>query len=89
MSFWIVWDSCVQDVAPDLLPTWQGERRAQAFADHPSFTTAQKLDDLAQIAGIDADGLARSIAEYNAALTADAPDPLGRTHRPLALTTGS
>ena len=88
MRFWIVWDSAVQETAPDLLPTWQGPRRAEAFAHHPSFSTAGTLEALAKLAGIDPEGLAHSVASYNAALKGDRPDPLGRTHRPIPLTRG-
>jgi len=86
LTFWIVWDASVQDAAPDLLPGWQGARRQDAFANHPSFTQADTLEALAHQAGIDAPGLMQSVTAYNNAITDQSPDPLGRTHRPLPLT---
>jgi fumarate reductase flavoprotein subunit len=88
MTFWIVWDNAVQRAAPDLLPNWQDARRDVAFASHPSFTQADTLADLARAAGIDAAGLAASVAAYNDALAQDRPDPLGREYRPMPLMQG-
>jgi len=46
------------------------------------------LEALAQAAGIDAAGLAASVAAYNAAIETGAPDPMGRQHRPLPVKQG-
>lgn len=87
MTFWIVWDAAIDAEAPELLPTWRGPRLEAAWADHPAFSKADTLDALAMAAGIDPGGLTGTVAAWNAALAAGAPDPLGRTHRPAPIAT--
>lgn len=85
MTFWIVWDSAIDQAAPELLPSWRGERLERAFAEHPAFVRADSLDGLARAAGIDPRGLTHTIARYNAELADGRPDPLGRRHRPMPI----
>jgi fumarate reductase flavoprotein subunit len=84
LRFWVVYDDAVRQKAPPLLPTWADEDLAEAFAGHPSFTTADTLAELAEKAGIDPVGLARTVGDYNAAV-ASGRDPLGRRHLPLPI----
>jgi fumarate reductase flavoprotein subunit len=88
MTFWIVWTEAIQAAAPDLLPNWKGERRAAAFAAHPSFSRAETLPDLARAAGIDPAGLAATVEDYNTALRTGRADPMGRAFRPMPLEGG-
>ena len=60
---------------------------ARAFSS-PLVLSALRANLIAPLAGIDPEGLAHSVASYNAALKGDRPDPLGRTHRPIPLTRG-
>ena len=84
LTFWVVYDETVRQKAPPLLPTWAERDLTESFATHPSLTTADTLDELAELAGIDAAGLARTVVEYNAAVAAGA-DSLGRKHLPVAI----
>ncbi len=84
LKFWVVYDEAIRETAPALFPTWSAEELERAFASHPSFTKADDLRELAKAAGIAPEGLARTVAEYNAAV-ATGQDPLGRTHLPAPI----
>ncbi len=84
LRFWVVYDDVVRQKAPALLPTWAEGDLADAFASHPSFTTADTLEELAARAGVDPAGLVRTVGEYNAAV-ASGQDRLGRGHLPLPI----
>ncbi|MFC4852202.1 FAD-dependent oxidoreductase [Actinophytocola glycyrrhizae] len=84
LRFWVVYDDVVRQKSPALFPSWAEEDLAEAFATHPSFATADTIEELAERAGVDPAGLARSVGEYNAAV-ASGVDPLGRTHLPLPI----
>lgn len=85
MAFWVVYDARIEREAPPVLPSFDAARLAQRFAAHPSFLRAPSLAALAARAGIDSDGLAATVAAYNAAIAAGTDDPLGRRHRPLPI----
>jgi fumarate reductase flavoprotein subunit len=87
LTFWVVYDETVRQKAPALLPTWADDQLAESFAAHPSFATADTLAELADKAGIDATGLARTVEDYNAAV-ANGQDPLGRRHMPVPIERG-
>ncbi|GAB1513307.1 FAD-dependent oxidoreductase [Actinophytocola sp. KF-1] len=84
LRFWVVYDLAVRQKAPALFPTWAEEDLAEAFATHPSFATADTIEELAERAGIDPAGLRKTVDEYNAAV-ASGVDGLGRTHLPLPI----
>jgi fumarate reductase flavoprotein subunit len=85
LSFWCVFDAGIAKAAPPLLPGWSEGELATAWADHPSFVMADSLDALAQKTGMDGAQLAQSVAEYNAGIAQNTPDPMGRIHRPRTL----
>ncbi len=85
---WVIYDNAIAQASP---PQFDGvDKTAEmAFFDtHPMFAKADTLDALAQAAGIDAGGLAATVAAYNAAIATGAPDPMGRQHRPLPIKQG-
>lgn len=82
LSFWAVFDDTILAEAPPLLPGWSADDLARAWASHASFVVADDVAGLAAATGLPADTLAATIAAYNDALAAGAPDPLGRVHRP-------
>lgn len=86
LSFWCVMDDAVWDAAPLLLPGWTEAELADAWSGHPSFVRAANLADLAQATGMMAETLSASVAAYNTGIAQGAADPMGRTHRPQALT---
>ncbi|MEU8192244.1 FAD-dependent oxidoreductase [Microbispora amethystogenes] len=78
---WIVFDDRIAREAPRLVPDWPLETLLGHFGTHPMFHRADTLEELGRLAGVHPENLARTVAEYNAALGGE--DPLGRTHRPL------
>ncbi|MBB4905270.1 FAD-dependent oxidoreductase [Actinophytocola algeriensis] len=84
LRFWVVYDDAVRQKAPALFPSWAEEDLSEAFATHPSFATADTIEELGELAGVDPAGLTRSVEEYNAAV-ASGVDQLGREHLPLPI----
>jgi fumarate reductase flavoprotein subunit len=87
---WAVFDQAIFDEAPPLLKggNWSHESVAQAFdSQHPSFYKANTLQELAKLAGVDAKGLAATVARYNKAQKSG-KDPFGRTHMPRPIAKG-
>jgi fumarate reductase flavoprotein subunit len=85
LTFWIVFDERIRRQSPPLLPGWDPEKRAAAYAGgHPSFVRAGTVADLARAAGIDPAGLVETVEAFNAGVAAGR-DPLGRTHAPLPI----
>ncbi len=95
MSFWIVFDDAIFKNAPPLLDAggglagadWTPEMVAEAFANHPSFKTADTVEALADACGMRANALKETIAEYNKAVDAGS-DSFGRTHFPAKIEKG-
>ncbi len=83
--YWVIFDQAILDAAPPIAEGWSRERLAAAFEeDGPSFLKADSLEALAQRAGVDPDGLARSVAGYNYGVRTG-HDLLGRRHHPLPI----
>jgi fumarate reductase flavoprotein subunit len=81
--YWIVFDADILEKAQPLLDLprdqWPG-----LFENHVSFAMADSVDQLATAMGVDAAGLARTVAAYNGA-TVSGADALGRKHMPLPI----
>lgn len=91
MTFWIVYDEHAHETAPSLLGNWLGgestwapERIARAFREHPSFRTAQSVEDLAVQCGMQPRMLAGAVIDYNQGVSTGR-DRFGRTHLPAPL----
>ena len=82
--FWVVFDEAVLREAPDLLPAWGADGVRARAGGKPPVMVADTIEGLAAAAGIDPDGLAATVAGYNAAVSG-APDELGRRHLPLPI----
>jgi fumarate reductase flavoprotein subunit len=89
---WMVFDSEILAQAPQLVRggftgPWTAEDTAEAFqtGEVPYFHSAPTLDELAKKAGIDAKGLAETVAAYNRAQAGKAADALGRKYMPLPI----
>ena len=91
MTFWIVYDEHAHETGPSLLGNWLGgestwtpERIARAFREHPSFRTAQSVEDLAVQCGMQPRMLAGAVIDYNQGVSTGR-DRFGRTHLPAPL----
>jgi fumarate reductase flavoprotein subunit len=82
---WVVFDQAIKDAAPELIWLWFDEPQADPFTSHANFFKADSLDQLAHAAGIDAGGLARTVADFNRG-QASQEDGLGRKHMPRPIT---
>jgi fumarate reductase flavoprotein subunit len=82
---WVVYDAAIAKASPPHFGDKTKEQEMAFFGTHPMFYKADTLEALAAAAGIDAAGLAKSVAAYNQAIESGAPDPMGRKHRPLPI----
>ncbi|MEZ5500480.1 MAG: FAD-binding protein [Steroidobacteraceae bacterium] len=87
LRYWIVFDEAILRAAPPGIKGWSREQLRAACNRHPMFSSASSVDALAQATGIDAHGLAATIAAYNK-VVAGGRDPLGRRHAPHAISRG-
>jgi len=86
LTFWVVFDDAMLRQAPPLLPGWQPQDLARAWASNPAFAQADTIEALATRAGIDPAGLAATVATYNRAQATGA-DLLRRQHLPAPIAT--
>jgi fumarate reductase flavoprotein subunit len=85
MSFWVIYDEAVKRSAPPLFTKLPPEVAETRFGAHPGYCKADSIAELATLIAADAEILQQTVANYNAAAIAGAPDPLGREHRPLPI----
>jgi fumarate reductase flavoprotein subunit len=76
--WWVVFDDASIDAGPPLVPQWGGAGLRGKAAEGDVVWTADDLRELARRAGINGDGLMRTVSEYNAA-AASGHDVLGRS----------
>ena len=87
--FWLVFDEAAVAGPQAPLPLLWDRDRLRAAADEQIFLWRDATPaGLAAKAGIDPDGLERTLAAYNARSAAGAPDPLGRTGTDAPLAQG-
>ncbi|MBK6598297.1 MAG: FAD-dependent oxidoreductase [Proteobacteria bacterium] len=87
--YWLVFDEVILRDAPAMvhgappgeLRDWTTDELADAFTVAPAFTSANTLEELAIVAGIDPAGLVATVQNYNAG-QASGSDVLGRRHLP-------
>ncbi len=84
--YWIVFDESIFRDAPPLIADWTPAEVRAAFGHHPMFQTADTLEELARLTGMDAATLTATVSAYNGALNGE--DPLGRDHRPRPIVEG-
>jgi len=86
--YWIVFDAAMLAAAPPLIVGWTREQVRQAFAaGRHNFFTADTLDALAKMTGIDADGLKMTVQGFNYGVETG-HDFLGRQHLPMPIGEG-
>ncbi|MDQ8756560.1 FAD-dependent oxidoreductase [Sphingosinicella sp. LHD-64] len=83
--YWIVFDHRILEEAPPIVIGWTHEDMLAAFERAgPAFLSAETVAGLAHKAGIDAAGLAKTIAGYNYGV-GTGHDFFGRRHKPLPI----
>lgn len=86
LTFWTIYDQAIKEQAPPLFDAMPPDQVERWLGNHPAYCRAETLDALAAQAGIDPDGLRRSVEEYNRAVSSGS-DPLGRRHLPRSIGT--
>lgn len=84
MTFWAIYDDRIRREAPSFF-LLDDAVVAERFAAGDAYKQAGNLAALAAGIEVDAARLAATIGAYNAAVEEGAPDPFGRTHRPLPI----
>lgn len=77
----IVFDSDIFESSPPGIPGWSRDQMRAQFNTHPMFHKADSLDQLAEMAGVNASGLKQTVRDYNESVDAGSDD-LGREHFP-------
>jgi fumarate reductase flavoprotein subunit len=85
LRYRIVFDQAIVETAPVGIPNWTREQLLAHFGSHAMFLRADSLEGLAQQAGIDPAGLARTVRDYNDAVRRRGGDTLGREHLPAPI----
>jgi fumarate reductase flavoprotein subunit len=83
----VVFDDQTFRTAPVGISGWTREDMLEHFDTHPMFFKADTLEELAEKAGIDAAGLASTVAAYNTSVSSGM-DELGREYMPRPIATG-
>jgi fumarate reductase flavoprotein subunit len=81
---WVVFDDAILQASPSMSRGWKKQEIIEGFGTYPLFYKADSLAALAAATGVDAAGLAATVADYNAG-QAVGRDRLGRTHLPLPI----
>ncbi|WP_446830352.1 FAD-dependent oxidoreductase [Candidatus Foliamicus sp.] len=84
LRYVIVFDQHILDTAPPGLPDFTREQFLEHCDNHPMFTRADSLAELAEKAEVDLAGLEETVRAYNAAV-ASGGDSFGRQHLPAPI----
>lgn len=89
MTAWMVFDSRIDREAPGRFRKWYGQY-ADNIPEDPfnelfAFTRADTIEELADKAGIDAEGLAKTIEAFNQAQQTGTDPAFGREHMPVPI----
>ena len=82
---WIVFDNKIYGKSPPIFREFSKKDEGTFFSNHPMFSMAESIDELALTTGINSEGLQKTIMEYNNAIENNTPDPFHRVHRPLPI----
>ena len=77
----VIFDSDIFESSPVGIPEMTRDEMRAHFETHPMFHKAETLDDLAELAGINARGLKQSVKDYNKSVDTGSDD-FGREHFP-------
>lgn len=84
LRYAILFDQRILDAAPVGIPGWDRPKMQAHFGAHPMFLKGESLEQLAAAAGLDAQGLSETLADYNEG-TRRRSDRLGRRHLPAPI----
>ena len=87
LTFWVVYDETIRQEAPAFFDEVAPEKAHAWMGKHPSFVTADTLEELAAAAGVNTASFLETVSAYNAAVDSG-KDPLGRTHLPRRIENG-
>jgi fumarate reductase flavoprotein subunit len=82
---WAIFDANILEKAPPLIDGWDAQAVRDACNDHPMFSAADSIGELAVRAGVHPRNLQTTVEAYNQARTNEQKDPQGLEHRPLAI----
>jgi len=85
LTFWTVFDDAAVDASVPMVVNWTPDDVPTKANVRVGVHKADSLDDLAALAGIDAEGLRATVARYNAAVDAGTGDEMGREFLPARI----
>lgn len=88
MTFFMVFDDHAVSVSAPMVIGWTAEKMRERANTRDGVYAADSVEELAAKAGIEAAGLADTIASYNASVAAGGGDSLGRTFLPAPIAVG-
>ncbi|WP_244929212.1 FAD-dependent oxidoreductase [Nocardioides sp. W7] len=88
LTFFVVFDEHALTEAPPIMREWGAQGLRDAANAVPGVLRADSLGELAALAGIDSQGLARTVAEYNVAVSTGRDVHLDRRFMPAPVAQG-
>nr|WP_256839417.1 FAD-dependent oxidoreductase [Ornithinimicrobium sp. HY1745] len=90
-TFWMIFDDAMLEATRETRPLvvgWSVEDVRERANVRPGVHSAATVEELAQVAGIDAEGLSETIRTYSEAVALGRDDLHGRTHLPMPFGSG-
>ncbi|MEQ8509170.1 MAG: FAD-dependent oxidoreductase [Rhodospirillaceae bacterium] len=88
LRMWVIADHEMMTTSTPFVGRWTLDQMMEGFDTHPMFFKADSIDALGVKAGVNPQGLRKSVDQFNAAIENGAPDPFGRVHRPSKISKG-
>ena len=82
---WAIFDDATLEKAPPLIDGWDAQAVRDACGEHPMFTAAESIGELAVQSGVHPRHLQSTVEAYNKARLNNDDDPMGLQHRPLPI----
>jgi fumarate reductase flavoprotein subunit len=83
---WVIYDDPIRREAPSIFRYFTPEKAESFYTPEGAIVSAGSIRELAELAGVDADALERTVADYNRAVDSG-EDRLGRIHMPRRIET--
>lgn len=88
LRMWVIADHDMMTTSKPFVGGWTLEQMMEGFETHSMFFKADSIDALGVKAGVNPQGLRKSVDQFNSAIDSGAPDPFGRVHRPTKIANG-